>query len=170
MPAQRAARLRILRTAFGTAFDASGEPEAQSSLAPRLADAGVPAILAMQGKISMETVAGAMPVFFRELLRDGQIDRALAVARATVRRRADSWMPALFLRLKQGRIWYQPGFAAGDEEFQGWASITSSVRRGEFVPILGPDVGEQQRVEGTLGLVPLDVCEIAVGAGLDEVA
>ena len=124
------------------AFEASREPAAQSSMAPRLADAGVPAILAMQGKISMETVAQAMPVFFRELLRDGQIDRALAVARAEVRERADSWMPALFLRLKQGRIWYQPGFAAGDDEFQGWASITSSVRRGEFVPVLGPDVGE----------------------------
>jgi len=42
------------------------------TLAPRLAEAGVPAVLAMQGNISMETVKKAMPVFFAELLRDGQ--------------------------------------------------------------------------------------------------
>ena len=59
----------------------------------------------MQGKISMETVKTAMPVFFSELLKDGQIDRAMAVARGRVRERTDSWMPALFLRLKGGRIW-----------------------------------------------------------------
>jgi hypothetical protein len=35
----------------------------------------------MQGNITMHTVAQFMPVFFQELQRDGQIDRALAVAR-----------------------------------------------------------------------------------------
>jgi hypothetical protein len=44
-------------------------------------------------------VRGAMPVFFGELLKDGQIDRAFAVARGKVRQQPDSWMPALFLRL-----------------------------------------------------------------------
>lgn len=66
-----------------------GKPAAQSSLAPRLAEAGVSAVVAMQGKISMTTIEQAMPVFFKELLDDGQIDRALAVARAKVRERAD---------------------------------------------------------------------------------
>jgi len=78
---------------------------AHSALAPLLAEAGVPAVLAMQGKISMETVKEAMPVFFRELLKDGQIDRAMAVARGVVRDRHDSWVPALFLRLKSGCLW-----------------------------------------------------------------
>ena len=58
----------------------------------------------MQGKISMQTVAEMMPVFFRELQIDGQIDRALAVARGSVRERPDHWMPALFMRLKSGRM------------------------------------------------------------------
>ncbi len=154
LPAQ-VPRLAVLASCdsagTGDAFDTAGKPAAQSSLAPLLADAGVPAILAVQGKISMATVAHAMPVFFRELLRDGRIDRALAVARAEVGERADGWMLALFLRLKRGCIWYVPGFAplahapavAGAAiEFQGWDSITASVRQGEFVPILGPDVGE----------------------------
>ena len=53
------------------------------TLTPLLAESGVPAVLAMQGKISMETVRQAMPIFFAELLKDGQIDRALAVARGS---------------------------------------------------------------------------------------
>ena len=120
-----------------------GTSAAQSALAPRLAEAGVPAVVAMQGKITMETVKQAMPVFFRELLKDGQIDRAMAAARGAVRDRPDSWMPALFLRLKSGRIWYEPGFAGEDKnQFEKWKSICSSVRKGQFIPVVGPELGE----------------------------
>ncbi len=115
---------------------------AQAALAPRLAEAGVPAVLSMQGKISMETVKLAMPVFFRELLRDGQIDRALAVTRRAVLERRDHWMLALFLRLKSGRIWYEAGFAGEGDDSVKWDSICSQVQKGRFVPILGPDLAE----------------------------
>jgi hypothetical protein len=77
-------------------------------LAPALANAGVHAVVAMQGKISMHTVKTAMPVFFEQLLQTGgQIDHAMAVARGRVREESDSWMPALFLRLKEGRLWQE---------------------------------------------------------------
>lgn len=124
-------------------FANDGTFAAQVALAPRLAEAGVPAVIAMQGKISMETVKQAMPTFFRELLKDGQIDRAMAAARGTVRERYDSWMPALFTRLKNGHIWYEPGFA-GDrkQEFQKWSSICRQINTGQFIPILGPELGE----------------------------
>jgi hypothetical protein len=92
---------------------AGNEAAADASLAPLLADAGVPAVLAMQGKISMETVRLVMPHFFRELLLDGQIDRALAAARGAARARPDHWVPALFLRLRSGRMWYEPGLTGG---------------------------------------------------------
>lgn len=111
-------------------------------LAPALAEAGVHAVVAMQGKISMETVKTAMPVFFAELLKDGQIDRALAVARGKVRQQPDSWMPALFLRLKGGRIWYEPGFGEGEEDFDKWKALVGAVRRGSFTPIIGPGLGD----------------------------
>ncbi len=115
----------------------------QSAFAPRLAEAGIPAVVAMQGKISMETVKQAMPVFFHELLKDGQIDRAMAVARGTVRERNDSWMPALFMRLKSGRIWYEPGFGGeGKNEEVQWDSICRSVANRDLVPIIGPDLAE----------------------------
>ncbi len=123
-------------------IDALGAITAQASLAPRLAEAGVAAIVAMQGKISMATVERLVPAFFAELMTDGRIDRALAVARGQVRSRPDAWMPALFTRLKSSRLWYEPGFAGIEDEFGKWASITGDVRAGDFVPILGPDVAE----------------------------
>ena len=129
------------------------------SLAPRLAEAGVPAVLAMQGKIGMETVKQAMPVFFAELLKDGQIDRALAVARGSVRERPDSWMPALFLRLKGGKIWYEPGFGEGEGDFAKWESLVHGVRSGNFTPIVGPGLGEN--VYGTLRDVARELGESA---------
>jgi hypothetical protein len=97
----------------------------------------------MQGQISMESAKAAFPVFFAELWKDGQIDRAMAVARGVVRDRPDVWVPALYLRLKSGRIWYEPGFAGDKGDFAKWKSICHRVRQGRFIPILGPDVGER---------------------------
>lgn len=81
-----------------------GSATALAALGPRLAEAGIPAVLAMQGKISLQTLTEFMPIFFRELQRDGQIDRALAVARGAVRQRSDWWMPVLFSRLRDNQI------------------------------------------------------------------
>ncbi len=138
---QQAPRLVVLASCQSAGEESDGS-SAEAALAPRLAEAGVPAILAMQGKISMATVEKAMPVFFSELLEDGQSDRAMAVARGAVRERPDAWMPALFLRLKRGRIWYVPGFA-GEGDFEKWKSICRNVRLGRFIPVVGPDLGEQ---------------------------
>ncbi len=85
-----------------------------ASLGPRLVAAGVPAVLAMQGRISAQTVALVLPTFFRELGRDGQIDRAASVARAAALGRPDWWLPVLFLRLHDGRIWADPRQPAAD--------------------------------------------------------
>lgn len=86
--------------------------DALVALGPRLASAGIPAVLAMQGLVTMETVAAMMPLFFRELQRDGRIDRALAAARASVLERPDWWMPVLFLRSPDGMLWRDPEPAA----------------------------------------------------------
>lgn len=117
------------------------EGDALSALGPRMAEAGIPAILAMQGKISMETVAKFMPVFFKELEKDGSVDRALAVARGTVRERPDYWMPVLFMRLKNGRIWYVPGFSEG-KEFTKWPALISYIKNKKCTAIIGPGLFE----------------------------
>ena len=113
------------------------EPEAFTALGPRLAEARIPAVVAMQGNISMETVAEFMPVFFRELRRDGEVDRAMAVARAAVGRHDDWWMPVLFTRLRSGRIWHTARFAEG---FEQWRSLLREIRNRRCIAILGPAV------------------------------
>ncbi len=88
----------------GGADRESPDGGALAGLGPRLAAAGVPAVVAMQGNVSMATTAAFMPVFLRELRRDGQVDRAMAVARGAVRERSDWWMPVLYSRLEDGRV------------------------------------------------------------------
>ena len=120
----------------------SGSGDALAALGPRLAEAGIPAVVAMQDNITMETVAGFMPTFFEELQRDGQIDRAFSVARGEVRQRPDFWMPALYMRLKSGRIWYIPGFGDERKGFEKWPALIRSIKRGQCTPILGPGMIE----------------------------
>ncbi len=116
-----------------------------AALGPRLAEVGIPAVLAMQGNVTMQTMAAFMPAFFAELQRTGQIDHAMAVARGAVRERPDAWMPVLFMRLKSGRIWYVPGFApdqVGGPKFPKWPALLSAIRQGRCTPILGPGLTE----------------------------
>lgn len=115
-----------------------GEGEVLASLGPRLAEAGIPAVLAMQANILMETVAKFMPLFFAELQKDGQIDRALNLARGLVREQPDWWVPCLFMRLKSGRLWYTPGFGGPRGEFEKWPSLLRGIQSGRCTPILGP--------------------------------
>ena len=68
-----------------------------------------------------------------------QIDRAMCVARGEVCTNLDYWMPVLFMRLRSGSIWYEPGFGEG---FDQWPALLTAIRKKKFVPILGPDLGE----------------------------
>jgi hypothetical protein len=125
----------------GTGADArSGDGGALAALGPRLGEIGVPAVLAMQGNVSMAMLAAFMPVFFRELQRDGQIDRAMAAARGAVHDHLDSWMPVLFMRLRSGRLWYAPGF--GRRKNETWMKLREPILRGGCTPILGPGITE----------------------------
>jgi hypothetical protein len=77
----------------------------------RLVQAGIPAVIAMQGKVGMDTTAEFMEVFFREILQDGCIDRAVAYARQTIHaaKHHDWWMPVLFMNLRDGLLWEPEG-------------------------------------------------------------
>lgn len=119
-----------------------GASSALAALGPRLAEAGVPAVVAMQGAVSMELAARFMPVFFQELQRDGQIDRAMAVARGAVRDDAGSWAPVLFMRLKSGRLWYVPGFGDSGVGFEKWPALLRYLRRGRCTPVIGTHLSE----------------------------
>ncbi|MCB0059513.1 MAG: CHAT domain-containing protein [Caldilinea sp.] len=113
-----------------------------AALGPRLAEAGVPAVIAMQGNLTMQTAAEFMPVFFSELRRDGQVDRAMSVARGAVRERPDWWMPVLFMRLRSGRIGYKPGFGDEREGLRKWPALLRNIEAGRCTPIVGPGASE----------------------------
>ena len=135
-------RLIVLASCEGAGTGRDAETgDAMAALGPSLARIGVPAVLAMQGTISQETVAALMPRFFSELRREGQVDRALALARAGVQGRADWWMPALFMRLRSGRIGYTPGFGER-ANFEKWPALLQSIKAGRCTPIVGPGLAE----------------------------
>jgi hypothetical protein len=114
------------------------------ALGPRLAESGIPAVVAMQGTVSMDTVATFMACFFENLQKDGAVDAAMSVARreAFIEKRPDWWMPILFMRLKSGRVWYVPGFGDDPKAFEKWPRLLSSISDGSATPILGSGLHE----------------------------
>lgn len=121
------------------------ESHSLTALGPKLVEEGVPAVVAMQGKISMQTIEAFTPVFFRTLSQTGEIDRAVTVARGAVRERHDFWMPVLFMRLKDGSLWYEPGFRGQSGQkvrFTGWPGLITSIQEGRCTPIIGPGLYE----------------------------
>jgi len=143
--AQQRPRLVVLAScqSAGTGADPTTDTaDALTALGPRLAEAGAPAVIAMQGNISVETVSQFMPVLFQELRRDGVVDRAVAAARGAVRERPDWWMPALFMRLRSGRISYKPGFGDDLQALRKWPALVNNIKSGRCTPILGPGTSE----------------------------
>jgi hypothetical protein len=110
------------------------------ALGPRLAEAGVPAVIAMHGNVTQDTADRFTDVFFKVLFADdsdGQIDRAVTEARSAIQDQADAWAPVLYLRAVEGRLWNLGQFTSHDQEFQGWATVLDHLRRKKCVPVLG---------------------------------
>ncbi|PDW01953.1 CHAT domain-containing protein [Candidatus Viridilinea mediisalina] len=81
--------------------------QALRALAPELARrAGIPAVLGFQGGLAMGTMKRFFPPLVREIMRDGQIDRAVAAARASLGEAEPWWQAVLWLR-GDGRLWQQ---------------------------------------------------------------
>ncbi|NJN15439.1 MAG: CHAT domain-containing protein [Oscillochloris sp.] len=75
-----------------------------SSLGPGLIQAGIPAVIAMRGKIARQSVTALMPPFFDSLVEDGRVDLALSVARGYLNP-ADWWQIVLFTGVPNSRLW-----------------------------------------------------------------
>lgn len=73
-----------------------------SSLAPKLAAAGVGAVIGLQGEASLDLLEKLLGDFFTELSVDGCVDRALSVARVRRAEQGDFWRPVLYMRLRGG--------------------------------------------------------------------
>jgi hypothetical protein len=110
------------------------------ALAPRLARAGVPHVIAMQGEVSIESMQKFMPRLFSELAAPGQIARAVAAARAEILDAPDWWMPVLYTHSKRGMVW--PPRSVDVKSFQKWNSVVMSLQNEVCLPVLGPGLVE----------------------------
>ncbi len=116
----------------------SGTGDSLTSIAPRLAEIGIPAILAMQANLSMATAQKFLPAFFTTLNQSGEIDRAVCAARGVVKDALDFWVPVLFMRLKSGRLWYTPGFGDARKGATKLPAVIRNIKRQHCTPLIGP--------------------------------
>jgi CHAT domain/SIR2-like domain len=117
---------------------------ALAALGPGLADAGVPAVIAMQGNITMRTATDFAPAFFESFRQDGVVDRAVAMARGLIRDRPDWWMPVLFSRLRWGQTRYLSEFTDAESGAGAWDNLGAMIERDPpgLTPVLGPGLAD----------------------------
>mgnify|MGYP001001606840 CR=1 FL=1 len=100
-------RLVLFQACKTGALPPEGEPPFVG-IAPKMVRSGVPAVIAMQDFILMSDARAFSSAFYRGLMRDGYVDAAVNEARRAIPNsveRVDSTIPALFMRLKGGRLW-----------------------------------------------------------------
>jgi hypothetical protein len=79
-----------------------------TGLGPELIRLGVPAVVAMRGRVHLRTAQKIIEVFYRGLVEHGVVDRALNQARSTAlsAELPDVDSPVLFMRFASGRLWH----------------------------------------------------------------
>ncbi len=89
----------------------------------------------------MALIEALLPRLLTHLREDGQIDRALALVRADLPDDQPWWMPVLYLRMRDGRVWLPPRLTSPD--------VTESV----FSPDLEALIAllNQPDIQGKLG-------------------
>ena len=112
------------------------------ALGPKLATSGIPAVLAMHGNVTAETVKLFMPAFFGRLQKSGSLHEAVLQGRQAVghENRPDWWAPVLFTRLRSGQVWFEPGFHASRSH--KWPTFLQSIKNQYCTPIIGPLLSE----------------------------
>lgn len=161
----------------GTGERLPASNSALAALGPRLVQAGVPAVVAMQGQVRMETAAEFLKTFFREICDHGVVDLAGTPARSGARaaQYADWWMPVIFMNLKDGRLWGEPAggedrptapLLPGSEVFVGRASLFQELKQ-ELMAVRKPT---QAPGPGSVGNRSIFVFLHTPGIGKTELA
>lgn len=143
--------------------------ETLRAVGPQLAQAGVGAVLAMREQVPQATVAALLPPLFAELRRDGQIDRALAAARAALGEGHPWWLPVLWMRARNGRLWREE--APAPAQLPGGIHVGGNIDTLQQITITGgtvagPIIGKQ--VNDDASLSPLATSAHDPAAGLRE--
>jgi len=116
--------------------------DAFRGLAPSLVAAGVPAVLAMQDSVAVETAERFASTFYGRLLRHGIADLAANEARSALLAAGlpGAAVPVAFLRLRNGRLLGFRGQLLGRRTSGFWATLLDNIEDGDCTPILGPGV------------------------------
>ena len=123
-----------------------GAGGAFTPLGPRLAEAGVAAVVAMQGDVTIGAMNDFVPALFRQLVRHGTIDRAVSLARSEIAAdHLEWWAPTLISRLRTGELFRRTAFLAdpGDRFGEHWEGLLTAIVNGRCTPILGPALLER---------------------------
>jgi len=116
--------------------------DAFRGLAPQLVAAGVPAVLAMQDLVPVNTATEFSRAFYGALMEHGQVDRAANLARATVitARLPGAAIPVLFMRLRSGQLLGNRGVIVGSRGESFWETLLENIAAKECTPFLGSGV------------------------------
>ena len=116
--------------------------DAFRGVAPRLVQAGVPAVVAMQDLVPVQTARDFAATFYRRLLTHGQVDLACNEARAALlaARLPGAATPVLFMRLPSGQLLGKPGRITSSKEDAFWPFLLENINLGQCTPFLGPRV------------------------------
>ncbi len=114
-------------------------------LGPKLIGVGLPAVVAMQDFVTVESARKLNTVFYRQLLKHGQVDRAMNAARSTLLTagRPDAIVPVLLTRLESCQLWSAEADARGDMLGDRaprvfWSGLMKYIQMGKCTPIIGP--------------------------------
>ena len=133
---------------FLAACDSAKRPEASTAttganpfvgLAPKLVEAGVPAVVAMQDEVPMDLAHTLAADFYRRLFEHGQVDLALNEARNLVYKNNQfEWaIPVLFLSLQDGRLFSTTPIV----QRKSFEPETVPIPKGKF--LMGSQPGEE---------------------------
>ncbi len=116
-------------------------------LGPKLVSVGVPAVVAMQDFVTIETARKFSGAFYKHLMEHGQVDQAVNEARSALLTagRPDAAVPVLFMRLKSGQLWSAEtdgrGMLLGVSNPRAvWKALIDTIKKGKCTPIIGPRV------------------------------
>ncbi|HEV2126957.1 MAG TPA: CHAT domain-containing protein, partial [Chloroflexota bacterium] len=143
----------------------SARPDAEGAfggLAQRLVqELGIPAVVAMTDRVSVETAQALASHFYRRLAEHGEVDRALVEATAGLAERYDIIVPALYSRLG-GRPLFSNSLdrpLTNDEIDFGLSSLVGLLQA--RAPVLLPSYEQQAAtIRGSLGVTSAAMSEV----------
>jgi hypothetical protein len=114
--------------------------DAFRGLAPKLVAAGVPAVLAMQDKVQLDTAREFSCNFYHSLLAHGQVDLACNEARSKLLEAGlpGVAIPVLFMRLRDGQLLGRRGKISRAKPQSFWEQLLENIAAEKCLVFLGP--------------------------------